>query len=45
MTTPVEDNVHALAVDGTFDDCQAKLKDMFNDFAFRDEVRLARQQH
>jgi len=41
MTTPVEDNVHALAVDGTFDDCQGKLKDMFNDFGFRDEVRLA----
>lgn len=41
MTTPVEDNVHALAMDGDFDDCQAMLKDMFNDFAFRDEVRLA----
>ncbi|MDQ7081236.1 MAG: threonine synthase [Paracoccaceae bacterium] len=41
MTTPTEDNVHALAVDGDFDDCQARLKDMFNDFAFRDEVHLA----
>ncbi|MCB1333290.1 MAG: threonine synthase [Roseivivax sp.] len=41
MTTPAEANVHALAVDGTFDDCQARLKDMFNDFAFRDGVRLA----
>ncbi|MBN9889712.1 threonine synthase [Salipiger abyssi] len=41
MTTPPEANVHALALDGHFDDCQAKLKDMFNDFAFRDEVRLA----
>ncbi len=41
MTTPVEDNVHALAVDGDFDDCQARVKDMFNDFAFRDEVSLA----
>ena len=41
MTTPVEANVHALAMDGDFDDCQAVLKDMFNDFAFRDEVRLA----
>ncbi|MBD3763524.1 MAG: threonine synthase [Rhodobacterales bacterium] len=41
MTTPVEPNVHALAVEGDFDDCQARLKDMFNDFAFRDEVRLA----
>jgi threonine synthase len=41
MTTPSESNVHALAMDGDFDDCQAKLKDMFNDFTFRDEVRLA----
>ncbi|RWR10152.1 threonine synthase [Paenirhodobacter populi] len=41
MTTPVEANVHALAMDGDFDDCQGKLKDMFNDFAFRDEVGLA----
>ena len=41
MTTPTEANVHALAIDGTFDDAQARLKDMFNDFAFRDEVGLA----
>ena len=41
MTTPSEANVHALAVEGDFDTCQALLKDMFNDFAFRGEVRLA----
>ncbi|MEO0401939.1 MAG: threonine synthase [Pseudomonadota bacterium] len=41
MTTPTEDNVHALAMDGDFDACQARLKDMFNDFEFRDGVRLA----
>jgi threonine synthase len=41
MTTPSEANVHALAVDGDFDDCQANVKAMFNDFAFRDGVRLA----
>lgn len=41
MTTPSEGNVHALAMDGDFDDCQARVKDMFNDFAFRDGVRLA----
>ncbi|MEC7257616.1 MAG: threonine synthase, partial [Pseudomonadota bacterium] len=41
MTTPAESNVHALAVDGDFDDCQAALKDMFADHDFRDEVRLA----
>jgi threonine synthase len=41
MTTPSEANVHALAVDGDFDTCQALVKDMFNDFTFRDEVGLA----
>jgi threonine synthase len=41
MTTPVESNVHAIAMSGDFDDCQARVKDMFNDFTFRDEVRLA----
>ncbi len=41
MTTPSENNVHALAMDGDFDECQARVKDMFNDFAFRDGVRLA----
>ncbi len=28
MTTPTESNVHALAVDGDFDDCQAAVKEM-----------------
>jgi threonine synthase len=41
MTTPSESNVHALALDGDFDDCQARVKDMFNDFDFRDSVGLA----
>jgi len=41
MTTVTEANAHALAIDGTFDDAQARLKDMFNDLTFRDEVRLA----
>ncbi len=41
MTTPSESNIHTLAVDGDFDTCQGLLKDMFNDFDFRDEVRLA----
>lgn len=41
MTTPDAENVHAIALDGHFDDCQARLKDMFNDHAFRDEVGLA----
>ena len=41
MTTPVESNVHALAIDGDFDDAQARVKDMFNHFDFRDAVNLA----
>jgi threonine synthase len=41
MTTATDDNVHALAIDGTFDDCQALVKGMFNHHAFRDRVRLS----
>ena len=41
MSTPSEVNVHAIAIDGHFDDCQARVKDMFNDFEFRDAVGLA----
>lgn len=41
MTTPKEGNVHAVAVKGTFDDCQALVKGMFNDHAFRDRMALS----
>ena len=41
MTTATEPNVHAVAIEGTFDDCQALVKAMFNDLAFRDRVQLA----
>jgi threonine synthase len=41
MTTADDDNVHALAIDGTFDDCQSIVKAMFNHHAFRDRVRLS----
>ena len=41
MTTAPEDNVHALAIEGTFDDCQAIVKGLFNHHAFRDRVRLS----
>jgi threonine synthase len=41
MTTPKEKNVHAVAVNGTFDDCQALVKAMFNDHSFRDRVELS----
>ena len=36
-----DDNVHALAIEGTFDDCQAIVKGMFNHHAFRDRARLS----
>lgn len=41
MTTPQEANVHSIAVRGTFDDCQAQVKAMFNNHAFRDRVALS----
>ena len=41
MTTPTEDNVHNIALEGNFDDCQALLKQMFNNAALRDELQLA----
>ena len=41
MTTAAADNVHALAIEGTFDDCQALVKGLFNHHTFRDKVRLS----
>ncbi|HEU5444865.1 MAG TPA: threonine synthase, partial [Pseudolabrys sp.] len=41
MTTVPDGNVHAVAIEGTFDDCQALVKAMFNHHAFRDRVRLS----
>ena len=41
MTTANDNNVHALAIEGTFDDCQALVKGLFNHHAFRDRVRLS----
>ncbi|TMJ90609.1 MAG: threonine synthase [Alphaproteobacteria bacterium] len=41
MTTVADDNVHTLAIEGTFDDCQAIVKGMFDHHAFRDQVRLS----
>lgn len=41
MTTLEAANVHAVAIDGTFDDCQDLVKAMFNDERFRREMRLA----
>ena len=41
MTTVLDANVHNIAIEGTFDDCQAILKGLFNNLKFRDEVRLS----
>jgi threonine synthase len=41
MTTVPSGNVHCIAVDGTFDDCQDLVKALFADAAFRDEVNLS----
>lgn len=40
MTTVLETNVVNIAIEGTFDDCQALVKACFNDLAFRDKVGL-----
>jgi len=41
MTTVAAPHVHNIAIEGTFDDCQAIVKALFNDHAFRDGTRLA----
>src|SRR5580700_242620 len=41
MTTADKPNIHALAIEGSFDDCQRIVKDLFGDLAFRDEMRLS----
>ena len=40
MTTVREKNVHCLAIDGSFDDCQRILKAIFNDIEFKRRARL-----
>lgn len=40
MTTVLDDNVHCLAVEGSFDDCQTLMKAVFNDAAFKSEYSL-----
>jgi threonine synthase len=41
MTTIAAPNARAIAIEGTFDDCQDLVKAMFADAAFRDELRLS----
>jgi threonine synthase len=40
MTTLGEKNIHAVAVDGTFDDCQDMVKALFGDAEFRKSTQL-----
>jgi threonine synthase len=40
MTTVAAPNVHVIAVDGSFDECQAIVKAMFNNPALRAELNL-----
>ena len=41
MTTVDAANVHTIALDGTFDDCQDAVKALFNDIPFRDRMNLS----
>lgn len=41
MTTVAAANVHTIALEGTFDDCQDTVKALFNDLGFRDRMNLS----
>jgi threonine synthase len=41
MTTPTDDNVHAIAIEGTFDDCQKLVKGMLSHHELRERARLS----
>src|SRR5712692_2144205 len=41
MTTAPDRNIHPVAIEGTFDDCQAIVKGLFGDLRFRDRVKLS----
>lgn len=41
MTTVLDENVHNIALEGTFDDCQSLVKAMFNDQSFRRKMALS----
>ena len=40
MTTVLDKNVHNIAIEGTFDDCQDIVKALFNDAEFRQQQKL-----
>ncbi|MCV6547814.1 MAG: threonine synthase [Cohaesibacter sp.] len=41
MTSVLDDNVHCIALQGHFDDCQAIVKDMFAHTSFKETVALS----
>lgn len=41
MITVLDENIHNIALKGTFDDCQAVVKSLFADSPFRQRVKLA----
>jgi threonine synthase len=40
MTTVTDDNVHNIAIRGTFDDCQNIIKTLFNDLEFKEKYSM-----
>jgi len=41
MTTIGSKNIFNIAIEGSFDDCQKIVKDMFNDNAFREKINMS----
>ena len=40
MTSNIDANVHCLAIEGSFDDCQSTMKSIFNDLEFKEKHQL-----
>ena len=40
MTSVLDPNVHCIAIQGSFDECQAIMKEIFNDLPFKTQHRL-----
>ena len=40
MTTVMDSNIHNIEVNGTFDDCQSLLKEIFRDISFKRQLNL-----
>jgi threonine synthase len=40
MTSVLDENVHCIAIEGSFDDCQGIMKSVFNDLHFKQRYRL-----